>query len=957
MALFGLFGGSGGGGGSGGERSVGKAAYTIDHLQSLYERLKNIKNGDEQNRDTMVEVIRQITEALIWGEQNGHDHDFFDFFCEKNILADFVGVLGLARVPKTVKVQLLQTLSMLVQNIRRDTSLYYLFSNNHVNQLISTQFDWSDEEILGYYISFLKSLALRLNGETIKFFFNERAQQFPLFVEAVRFFGHRDQMVRTAVRTTTLQVFSVEDPVMQRFVLERSSCTYFVHLACHLRELWVRLDQAAARAAPGLGSEQAVAALQDASEQQQDLLMYISDVLGFEQAPLSEALARRILRYALFPALMGSLLRAAGLGLSSTGAAPDGAQFAPAAAGTGDAACGSAPEACQLSPACALFVLHQVFDTCGRSRVLMEPLAAALLQPRLPAAYASYCLHAPAPPPTYRATNPDVSGPASSPAVTVTLGPESAKEEWSPEDIDLSEHMLGFNRDEHVDDREAGQVSVRGRFMAYLEGPSDTCVLLAAGVLRACLACRNVLPPALLAETGILPSPQLSQAQELLGHLLAPRASSEAGSPSPKRLSSGNNGEAWVLSTEEEGTENGGSSSSSTGFAGHPLEVPLLVAQALEHHASLRVVVVQALSRLVLDLAAELPSRCPAQIRAALLMPVRRAVRSAARNVRTYLHGSLSDGFLDVFTEEWAARNNAFCGTREACSSVRCLLPAPLGSGGGNSAAGLLGPCPPEWCSPASHSERQHSAKAVRCLLVLRQMQLELSPLVADQLTSMTAELGVAAPALSENDTTATAAPGSAVQPPAVLVTAELPLQPLSPKLASGLMEDPLHMPEESADGYQEGHAFEIGRMDRIVCGVVTREGRHTRYLMFHAYLLLLVQPDLVHPGWAVVRTLAPVRLVDSQIDSKDPRSLRLGIRLPKGASCPSEASPWDASIDDQFRVSIEELRGSSFFLLTLSFENLNRCQFAERHLRKRRVEVRAQIKNNVEAFVERLCS
>merc|ERR1719478_476637 len=87
---------------------------------------------------------------------------------------------------------------MLVQNICRDTSLYYLFSNNYVNQLISTQFDWGDEEILGYYISFLKSLALRLNFETIKFFFNERAGQFPLYIEAIRFVGHRDQMVRTA---------------------------------------------------------------------------------------------------------------------------------------------------------------------------------------------------------------------------------------------------------------------------------------------------------------------------------------------------------------------------------------------------------------------------------------------------------------------------------------------------------------------------------------------------------------------------------------------------------------------------------------------------------------------------------------------------------------------------------------------------------------------------------------
>jgi protein CLEC16A len=165
-ALFGLFSGSGSDRGS-------RAQYSIEHLQHLNNRLRQIPQdtADEQNSLAMVEVIRQITEALIWGEQNNHDHNFFDFFCEKNILAEFVRFLGQAHVNRSVKVQLLQTLSMLVQNICRDTSLYYLFSNNYVNQLISTQFDWNDEEILGYYISFLKSLALRLNFQTITFFF------------------------------------------------------------------------------------------------------------------------------------------------------------------------------------------------------------------------------------------------------------------------------------------------------------------------------------------------------------------------------------------------------------------------------------------------------------------------------------------------------------------------------------------------------------------------------------------------------------------------------------------------------------------------------------------------------------------------------------------------------------------------------------------------------------------
>jgi hypothetical protein len=35
----------------------------------------------------------------------------------------------------------------------------YLFSNNHVSFIIVHMFDFSDEEVMAYYISFLKTLS------------------------------------------------------------------------------------------------------------------------------------------------------------------------------------------------------------------------------------------------------------------------------------------------------------------------------------------------------------------------------------------------------------------------------------------------------------------------------------------------------------------------------------------------------------------------------------------------------------------------------------------------------------------------------------------------------------------------------------------------------------------------------------------------------------------------------
>ena len=49
----------------------------------------------------------------------------------------------------------------------------YLLSNNHVNSIIVHRFDFSDEEVMAYYISFLKTLSFRLNKHTIHFFYNE----------------------------------------------------------------------------------------------------------------------------------------------------------------------------------------------------------------------------------------------------------------------------------------------------------------------------------------------------------------------------------------------------------------------------------------------------------------------------------------------------------------------------------------------------------------------------------------------------------------------------------------------------------------------------------------------------------------------------------------------------------------------------------------------------------------
>jgi len=693
------------------------------------------------------------------------------------------------------------------------------------------------------------------------------------------------------------------------------------------------------RVSTGGGGEPAMLALQEASEQQQDLLMYISDVLGLENPALSEALAERMLQYVLFPVLLGSLIthrvdHVEGIGSSQLLLAPANVRVAKD----------------RLSPSCALYLLHQVFDAFSQARALLQPLVAVLLLPRLPATLLEHCAGpAPPSPATYKATTADVSGPASAEAAAV--GPLDDGAPASPGSLGLCalvEHVLqnpsaemGMDNSRPPDKGEE-TCSVRAHFLAQLQSSSDTCVLLVAGVIYACIACGRMLTPGLLERAG-----------------LWPRQSQVVEKDMPASLTS----EVVCKFPTPPGSEYGAKIEEVESVADSPFELLLLVVRALERHSALRVVVIQALVHLASNLTLGLEVQRHAEFKVTLRDAVGRALRSAARHVRSYLHGSLKDSFLDVFAEEWELHCAPHAGIKEASSNIRCLIPPANGPAPG---------CTAEWTFPASHSERQHAAKAIQCLLLLRRFQAELLLQVESDASAaaLVPEVTLPDPAVrlapevtqprgsGDASPSRVARAGSDARVTATGQSVSSSIVAAFPGSGGGI-GSPLYILEEVADGYREQMAIELGRQDRIVCAVATKEGRRTQYLVLHPFLLLLVQPDLVSPGWAIVRTLAPVRVVESQVDRADSRTLRLGVRLARGAPGPSESSAYDPTTGAEAGswLSADEHRGSSLYTLTLSFEDTKRCHCADLHLSNRRKEVRAQLRRRLEAFVDGFCS
>mmetsp|Transcript_82492 Transcript_82492/g.163805 ORF Transcript_82492/g.163805 Transcript_82492/m.163805 type:complete len:1198 (+) Transcript_82492:211-3804(+) len=268
-------------------------------LSAISDRLSPAVNGRHIKKTdvgSLVEDIRQATEMLVWGEK--HDGGLFDLFCERQALAGFVAALLAPCMPEPVRVQLWQTLSILVQNARRETSFYYLLSGGHLNTLLAGDPDLRHEETLAYFVAFMKSLSLRLDGETSLLVLDCRpganwAAGFPLFAQAVRLATHKDHMICTAARAALLTLLRISRPEVRASATEAACLLLVPSLAKALHVSW-----AAASAAIRL---QNIETMRIAIEAEDDLFGFINDLLVLDVTPVTSAIVKDILAAAVLP--------------------------------------------------------------------------------------------------------------------------------------------------------------------------------------------------------------------------------------------------------------------------------------------------------------------------------------------------------------------------------------------------------------------------------------------------------------------------------------------------------------------------------------------------------------------------------------------------------------------------------------------------------------------------------
>ncbi|VDI76776.1 protein CLEC16A [Mytilus galloprovincialis] len=279
-----------------------KNPHSLEHLKYLYSLLMKNQTITENNRSLLVETLRSISEILIWGDQN--DSSVFDFFLEKNMLSFFLKYLQ-QRAGRYICVQLLQTLNILFENIKNETSLYYLLSNNHINSIIVHKFDFSDEEHNRLYKN--KEMCF-LASSTMKSLLalNQHKASYSL-ESAVKVFGQENESacfrLKFLVKVKVFGQATKEDTIVEIFKLAMSRfigfCQNKVDLVYSLTISWIHYYSLDTNFCGY--SHQSRDRLADLVAEHLDHLHYLNDILCINIDTLNEVLTDQFLNRLLIP--------------------------------------------------------------------------------------------------------------------------------------------------------------------------------------------------------------------------------------------------------------------------------------------------------------------------------------------------------------------------------------------------------------------------------------------------------------------------------------------------------------------------------------------------------------------------------------------------------------------------------------------------------------------------------
>lgn len=201
---------------------------------------------------------------------------------------------------KEINLQIIKSFALLITNITNEQTIYYIFSNNFINQIISTNYNRYDSDFLSYYVNFIKSLSLKLDHLTIQLFFFKQKNEFPLLDNALKLYNHNDPMIINVVRNIFLTILKTRHAPILDYICSLPCITYFNYISCRVRDCIKQINNKLT-----IDNLDSIKYLYD--EVINDVLFF-QDIFSLKIEKINYILTNCLFHYVILPLLCSSLL-------------------------------------------------------------------------------------------------------------------------------------------------------------------------------------------------------------------------------------------------------------------------------------------------------------------------------------------------------------------------------------------------------------------------------------------------------------------------------------------------------------------------------------------------------------------------------------------------------------------------------------------------------------------------
>ena len=181
---------------------------------------------------------------------------------------------------KNINIIIIKNLGLLIPSVIYKKILYYFFSHDYMNQIIlniSSSIEEQDIDFLSYYINFLKTIANKLDINTLSQLFHKENNSFPLLDEASSFFNFNDVMIKNTARNIFLSIIKLNyDPVIQ-YICDIPRITDLVLLCDNIKSYIIYMTSVNVN---DNNTIQVIQKLKEVEESLVDDILFIQDILS-----------------------------------------------------------------------------------------------------------------------------------------------------------------------------------------------------------------------------------------------------------------------------------------------------------------------------------------------------------------------------------------------------------------------------------------------------------------------------------------------------------------------------------------------------------------------------------------------------------------------------------------------------------------------------------------------------